>query len=247
MHGFTAWLNLHCRCIAVCILLAVAWNEPAQAALPPVYDVEIIIFINRHPGDDGERWNKPDADSITPTGAFQEEYFTELAPAFYTLGNISYALDHSGRYSVLFHRAWRQLAYGKANAAGYPIHSFSENGRDSVEGIVRLVRERFLHLDVDLQLMEAVRGSKALYSDAPGNEPAFELVESRRIRSNILHYFDHPRFGMIAKVTPYVPPGTDTADSEINGDSEALQPSGEQPEDETVMPLPNPADDQLTR
>ena len=104
---------------------------------------------------------------------------------------------------MLFHRAWRQLAYDKAHAVAYPVHSIAENRRDSIEGIVKLVRERFLHLDVNLQLMSATDGTEVMFSDAPNSKPAFELIETRRIRSNVLHYFDHPRFGLIARVTPY--------------------------------------------
>jgi hypothetical protein len=35
---------------------------------------------------------------------------------------------------------------------------------------------------------------------------AYRLSERRRIRSGELHYFDHPRFGVIARVTPYQAP-----------------------------------------
>jgi hypothetical protein len=218
-------------------------THPAWAALPPIYDVELIVFINKYPNDDGEQWGTPDPDAIKPSGFFPEDHFTELASAFYTINNISYALERSGRHSVLFHRAWRQLAYDNAHAVAYPIHSLAENGRDSVEGVVKLVRERFLHLDVDVQLMSATDGTQVLYSDSPDSKPAFELIETRRIRSNVLHYFDHPRFGMIARVTPYIPP-----EAEITDEEEELQEILEEPvADETGKVQPHPADDQLTR
>jgi len=249
MHRFSVNLKTPNFYITACILLMFAWNQAAWAALPPVYDVEIIVFINKTPHDDGERWDRPDPEAIRPSGSFAEENFTELATGFYTLQNISYALEHSGRYSVLFHRAWRQLAYDKEHAVAYPIHSFSDNGRDSIEGIVKLVRERFLHLDVDLQLMSARHGTKVTYSDTPGNEPAFELSETRRIKSNVLHYFDHPRFGMIARVTPYIPAGASSAEeeTEMDGTGGQQEPLEGAVEDEAGMNQPNSADDQLTR
>ena len=240
MHRFPISLKKPYFCITACIVLMFAWNQAAWAALPPIYDVEVIIFTNKTPHDDGERWDKPDPDAIRPSGSFPEDHFTELAKGFYTLENISYALEHSGRHSVLFHRAWRQLAYDKAEAVAYPVHSFSENGRDSIEGVIKLVRERFLHLDVNLQLMFTAAGANDLYSGAPASEPAFELSETRRIKSNILHYFDHPRFGMIARVTPYVPAGASTSEEEEEIAEEPL-------EGEAGMIEPNPADDQLTR
>jgi hypothetical protein len=39
----------------------------------------------------------------------------------------------------------------------------------------------------------------------------YRLDETRRMRSGELHYFDNPRFGVIARVTPY---GSDESTSE---------------------------------
>jgi len=240
MHQYSSRLKTLFSCIFVCLVLMPVSIHPAWAALPPIYDVELIIFINKYPNDDGEQWDTPDPEAIRPSGFFPEDQFTELARDFYTIENISYALEHSGRYSVLFHRAWRQLAYDKANAVAYPIHSLAENGRDSVEGVIKLVRERFLHLDVDVHLMSAAIGTEVLYSDSPDSQPAFELIETRRIKSNVLHYFDHPRFGMIAKVTPYIPPEADISDEEEQQQETPVA-------DETGVDEPDLPDDQLTR
>jgi len=228
------------RCFFTCLLLIFIWNPATSAALPAIYDVELIVFINKYPNDDGEQWDTPDPEAIMPSGFFPEDHFTELAADLYTIENISRALGSSGRYSVLFHRAWRQLAYDKEHAVAYPIHSLAENGRDSVEGIIKLVRERFLHLDVDVQLMSASEGTEVLYSDSPDSQPAFELIETRRIKSNVLHYFDHPRFGMIAKVTPYIPPEEEIIDEEVELQETPVA-------EETGVDQPELPDDQLTR
>lgn len=239
MHQFSARPTTGFHSAAACILLTFLWGQAAWAAMPPVYDVELIVFTNESSSDSGEKWNMPDADAIRPSGFFPEDHFTELAASYYTLNNISRALERSGRHAVLFHRAWRQLAYDKARAVAYPIHSIAENRRDSIEGIIKLVRERFLHLDVNLQLMSATNGTEVMFSDAPNSRPAFELIETRRINSNVLHYFDHPRFGLIARVTPYIRKVSGTPEVE----EEVKTPS----EDETETGEPNPADDQLTR
>jgi hypothetical protein len=227
------------RQIALCLLLGLPWSQVTRAAMPPVYDIEVIVFANKSSGDDGENWSSPDPDAIRPSGSFNEDNFTELATSYYTLNDISRSLERSGRYRVLFHRAWRQLAFDKAHAVAYPVHSIAENRRDSIEGIIKLIRERFLHLDVNLHLMSAAAGTEVMFSDSPSSKPAFELIETRRINSNVLHYFDHPRFGLIARVTPYI--SQRAVSSELQQDVET--PSVNEAETEQ----PNPADDQLTR
>lgn len=210
----------------------------AAVAAPPIYDVEIIIFRNNVNSDAGEQWTTPATGDLQPTRVFSQDEFTELARSLYQLDGVRSGLRNSSGYSVLFHRAWRQVGYDAAHAIAYPIHAFAENGRDSIEGSVTLVRERYLHLDVDLLLMTASAAAPAQYSDGPNSAPAFRLREKRRMRSRELHYFDHPRFGMIAMVTPY-----DAPEDEPEPEPEAAEPE--------VAHIPvtgaGPDDDQLTR
>ena len=240
MHKIIERLKNKFRFISISILMSLSWNHATEAAAPSIYDVELIVFTNNSSSDGGERWIRPNSDAIRPSGFFPENHFTELAAARYTLNNISQALESSGRHNVLFHRAWRQLAYNKSRAVAYPVHSIAENRRDSIEGIIKLVRGRFLHLDVNLQLMTTAHGTEVMFSDGPNSRPAFELIEARRIKSNVLHYFDHPRFGVIARVTPYISKNTSAPEEQ----QEITETS---PENEAETDLPNPADDQLTR
>lgn len=176
------------------------------AAEPPnLYDVEVIVFARRS-SEDGERMGKPEAGTLRASGAFPEDQFTELSQENYTLSRIRDGLSPAAGYTVLFHRAWRQLAYDGKHAVDYPVHSIA-TGRNSVEGTVTLSRNRFLHLDIDLMLMQADGTAPALHSDGPGSAPVYRLSEKRRIRSSEIHYFDHPRIGVIARVTPYNTPG----------------------------------------
>jgi hypothetical protein len=135
----------------IAALLLVAFNQ-AVVAGPPVYDVEIIIFRNNAKSDAGEQWTTPASGDLSPARVFSQDEFTELSPAQYQLDAVRGGLRNSSGYTVLFHRAWRQVGYDAAHAVPYPIHSLAENGRDSIEGSVTLVRERYLHLDVDVAL-----------------------------------------------------------------------------------------------
>ena len=220
------------------LVLMLAATLPVSAAEPSAYDVEIIIFSHKVSGDHGEQWPVPVKDNASP-GFFPDNEFTELDGSVYQLNDISYGLRHSRGYAVLFHKAWRQVAYDRNRAAPYPVHSSTSDGRYNIEGVVKLVRERYLHLDVDL-LMSAP-GS---YETQPASAPAFQLREKRRIRSSTVHYFDHPRFGMIATVTPYISPEAvleSVEETAETTEAETLE-GGTTPENEESSD-----DDQLTR
>jgi hypothetical protein len=57
-------------------------------------------------------------------------------------------------------------------------------------GQIKITRGRFLHLDTDLML----RGS--------ASNQTYRIRLNRRMRSNELHYVDHPKLGIIIRATP---------------------------------------------
>jgi hypothetical protein len=187
-------------------MLVLSAGPAAVLAAPKLYDVEMIIFSNNNDAGQGETWQRPDADAGRAQGYFPGKRFTKLSSSSYRLNPVRYSLKRGGDYTVLYHRAWRQLAYSPSQAVDYPVRSSSGDSRQRVEGSVRLVRERYLHLGLDLLLLDAAAQPAGLYPDAPGNTPVWRLREKRRIRSTELHYFDHPRFGVLALVTPYSAP-----------------------------------------
>jgi hypothetical protein len=223
----------------IAALLLVTFNQAVVAA-PPIYDVEIIIFRNNANSDAGEKWTTPASGDLSQARVFSQNEFTELSPSLYQLGDIRGGLRNSSGYTVLFHRAWRQVGYDAAHAIPYPINSLAENGRDSLEGSVTLIREHYLHLDVDLLLMTGSRAAPTQYADGPGSTPAFHLQEKRRMRSRELHYFDHPRFGMIAVVTPFDAPEDEPEPEPVDTTAEP-EMSGE------PVTGAGPDNDQLTR
>lgn len=210
--------------------------QAAPAAMSQ-YDVEVIVFSNASAGSDDEIMDRPDAAGGYTRGAFPSDQFIELSSGEYRLNNIRGGLASARGYRVLYHRAWRQPAYDRSGAVDYPVHAQAAGA--SVDGTITLIKERYLHLDVDLLLREA-----AALPDGDA-APAFRLSEKRRIRSDELHYFDHPRFGVIARVTPYQSPDAATA-----GEPDAallpaadVAPGGQEEEPSELAP----ADDQLTR
>lgn len=94
-----------------------------------------------------------------------------------------------------------------------------------LEGTIRLVLSRYLHLEVDLTYheadevgpgdanqpaehvwMEEVPDESRPGTEKSGGHRLFRLQEARRMRSREIHYLDHPMFGVIAVATPSEPP-----------------------------------------
>ena len=92
--------------------------------------------------------------------------------------------------------------------------SFAEQGPDEivttinenfVSGTLTLTRGRYLHMGLDL-LYERQPNSPQLFSffgfgNAEAIPESYRLIQSRRMRRGEIHYFDHPKFGVLAMVT----------------------------------------------
>jgi hypothetical protein len=202
------------------LLVTLAGAQPAAAGeTPPQYDVEIIVFRNLSGQTDGEQWPLADELMRDPAGHFRaDDALAELPGSAYRMQRIADSLNRSGAYRVLAHKAWRQTARDAAQAAPYPVNAAG----DALDGTITLLRERFLHLDVDLVL-----------------QSSYSLDERRRVRSGELHYFDHPMFGVIAEVNPYEPPEPATP-AGVSTPPAAVPDSGDtgEPVVETPVPVP---------
>jgi hypothetical protein len=171
-------------------VLAVLCCLATQAAAATRYDVEVIVFRNLAARDDGEQWPAETtgaASGLVPSPLQQS--LENLPDSQFALNDVAGALQRSGAYQVLAHRLWRQDAHDRHSAVPYLLHTTQGSSNYELNGSITLIRERYLHLAVDLALT------------SPGS--VYRLDETRRMRSGELHYFDNPRLGVIARVTPY--------------------------------------------
>ena len=164
------------------------------------------MFRNLAARDDGEQWP---AETAGAAGGFArsplQQSLENLPDSQFALNDVAGALQRSGAYQVLAHRLWRQAGYDRHSAVPYLLHTAQGRADYELDGSITLIRERYLHLSVDLALT------------SPGS--VYRLDETRRMRSGELHYFDNPRLGVIARVTPY---GSDeTAPEDAAGGDEA--------------------------
>lgn len=85
----------------------------------------------------------------------------------------------------------------------------SLDGHASLEGLITVVLSRYLHIDVEmLYRKEADETNIDMYDtsfleDRSDREPVYYLKQSRKMRSKQTHYIDHPRIGILVRMTPF--------------------------------------------
>ena len=152
----------------------------------------------------------------------QENFaFRAVADADRNLAGAARSIRRSKNYRMLLHQSWTQ-----------PIDSQSTSillqGGDQfgdqfeLEGTLSVRRSRFLHVATDLWLtrFEATGSMKDPFQDHPmaetypalilaaargqNHEPGYRyhMAQQRRLRSNEVHYLDHPQFGIILEIRP---------------------------------------------
>lgn len=161
-----------------------------------VYEVEVLVFENRLPElENAELWTSP-ADKIGASETSDAVKTAEKAPVDSALSTAAANLESSGRHRVLTHLLWRQTV--EAKSASKPVQIASGGGE--LDGALRFYLSRFLLVDLNLNLRET--GTAGAVSE-PGKEvPTFRLNEHRRVKIAEVHYFDHPKFGALVRVTP---------------------------------------------
>ncbi|MDT8387581.1 MAG: CsiV family protein [Thiogranum sp.] len=189
------------------LLLTVSFS--ASAADARQFDIELLIFRHLVNNDDGEAWPDPYAD-------WPQEDFTDqqdspgdpaviwLPAAQYRLGPHQASLRSSAGYRPLVHMAWRQEVPDRRSATPLrlPVERLRE-GTAFIDGSATVAVERYLHLTLDLTLRaDSIKPRDQSLFEEPEMYP---LVETRRMRSGDIHYFDNPRFGVLALITPYKP------------------------------------------
>ena len=162
------------------------------------YEVEVIVFAENQPQKAVEEdipLPAPEDEQIVSLkpAAIRTEFpreFQRISPRDLRLGQELARLKRSERYTPLLHIGWYQPGYSRSKARA--VHLL--NLEKSLDGTVKLARERYLHLFVDL-----------LYYDREASSwgsKRSKLREHRRMRSRELHYIDHPRFGILVQAIP---------------------------------------------
>ena len=187
-----------------CVLLAgplQAQDDDFRVAL------EMIVFLQLDPEDSTEELMQtspdlpppevypaplelPDSGPATPE---PPPGILALTRAQFALDGIWLSMRRSAGYRPLGHFAWAM----PARWTGEPIPlrlSTLAAAPLPFSGLAALEEERFVHLTLDLR-MPAIEAGAGEY----------RIRERRRLLLGEVHYFDHPRFGAIARLFRYRP------------------------------------------
>jgi hypothetical protein len=200
--------------VAGAILAAALPPRPAaaQGVGARLYQVEVVIFeqpsgtsIERPPRaapatphGDADRLSREGAPGELDEAAEPAAATLELPAGFagpgapLKLANVA-ARMNSGGFRLLWHQAWIQPATGGEGPELALLAALGQGrAQPEISGTVTLTAGRFLHLGFALELRTA-QGVEA------------ELQHRRRVRFGEEHYFDNPRIGVIALVSPLSP------------------------------------------
>lgn len=187
------------------VLLAIASVVIGTASARPSeepYRFEMVVFERAY--DSGsEAW--PDLPGEPERQQAIDELIGTEPSGAGELGPVVYTLRRRGM-TVHSHLIWQQVP-GPRAGGGW---RWLDAGR--LQGLVRVSRGRFLHLDTDLILRSA------------GSATPYRIKLNRRMRSNELHYVDHPRVGIVIQALR-VETEAEPADDERDGEPKPLSPA----------------------
>ena len=172
--------------------------------------------------------DSPDAGRPSRTDALNEQVRERerielhlLRPDAYTMDDIYRKLERLDAYRPIMRTAWTQTTPPKEVSPAVRLRALG-SPPPGLDGSVSLYRGRYLHLVVDLAL-DADGGHQSTTAtdrliaygddrarnrdgnpemDAILRQPVrYRIFEDRIMKTGDIRYFDHPRFGVVARVT----------------------------------------------
>ena len=179
--------------------------EAPDDGLGQVAEIEIKAKPRRH----------PDFIGLKPVLLREDEF---------TMQKVVEQFDLLDAYDPILHVGWTQPGYPQSDTIPMHVTAFGRPPQ-GLDGSFTLYLGRYLHLVVDLALDAPVVATE--YEDQYGNVRLFEYVlpslegpvryriqENRIVKNGEIRYFDHPKFGVVAKVVRVEEP-EDDADSDL--------------------------------
>jgi Peptidoglycan-binding protein, CsiV len=163
----------------------------------------------------------------------------------YTMNGIYDKLVELDAYEPLVRTGWTQPTYEKEVTASIELQTLAESP-PWLDGSLTLYLGRYLHLVVDLTMdadrtvteeMDEDSAAEATFGDSRVRDEyeaidaygevltgpiRYRILEDRIMKNGDIRYYDHPKFGVVAKVTRFEEPEED----EFIDDTDDLLPGG---------------------
>jgi hypothetical protein len=100
--------------------------------------------------------------------------------------------------SILFNAQWVQPVYEQQHSVPIYIESSKQVlNQPQLKGLFNLHVSRYLHSSIELQFIP---------EDAENLNKTLSLQQTRRMRSQEVHYIDHPSLGVLIRILPFENP-----------------------------------------
>jgi hypothetical protein len=161
----------------------------------------------------------PLLDVLAMAAAFEEQLEArsyQLVPAEeLTMSGSADQLARRSGFQVLYHGAWLQPVPPRDAPEHLLLQAGAKvAGRYQLEGVIAVTLGRYLHFQTNLSYTEPGMGLEPMGlvlnpdgSSTPARSPAqthpvMTMNQSRRMRSEEIHYLDHPKLGVIVRIDP---------------------------------------------
>lgn len=150
------------------------------------YQIELIVFSQNMPNT--EVFDQTESRIKWPAALTELSVYKKADNM--ALNDSLAALSKDPAYRPMLHISWIQSA-GDGNVVA-PVHIQSADGK--LNGYLQMQYEQSLHMTVDLEYASN-------QSDSSGKTIIYRLNEKRPIKLNEVYYLDHPKLGVIAKIS----------------------------------------------
>ena len=150
------------------------------------YNIELIIFAQDQPTT--EVFEEIESKIAWPRKVAKRSAYKKVEKDELSLKKSYLKLARGNDYQPIMHVAWVQ----KVNSDSYSRAVRIRNPERTINGFFRLQRGHLVHMVADIEYS----------SDDYENAPIYRLNEKRRFKLNETHYLDHPKFGILARVSP---------------------------------------------
>ncbi len=147
-----------------------------------LYKIELVIFSQNLPSS--ESFHQTSSRIAWPKRVADLSDYQQVSANYFKLGGSAAALTSTRNYRTLMHVSWIQRV--RKNSVSKAVRISNESG--TINGYFRLQRGNLVHMIADIEYFP--------------HSVFYRLKEKRRFKLNETHYLDHPKFGILARVTP---------------------------------------------